>query len=485
MANRSRLASLNALLALVCAARADNSTDVSSDNSTLISFEPEHLKLVYEESVFQVNFTTTFLNASTFTVTSPDEVVATVQVGVDSLQPGVDESGDDVMIGYFNVTSMAMLGYATLNVSLWSEDGELVADAPFEVSVLLNSSSLSNFFSMSLGVLIALMYIVMGATIDLSVVLRIIKKPIGPMLGLFCQYCCMPLFSFGMSQLVFKDPFLQLGMFMAGCSPGGGPSNVWTHLLGGTLDLSITMTFTSTFVALGAIPFWLLILGPVISADSTFVIPYDRIAISLVLLVTPCSFGVFTQYYIKPLSRFLRKILTPLSFFNVCYLAGFGIYANRYLFEIIDTQIFFAALCLPLLGYLAGLALALLLRQPRRDAIAISLETGIQNATVATFLLQLTLPQPASLISVVIPAFTAIITPLPLLCIFIIKTIVVKIRNRRKTALEKEKEPEGETQNTAVETISEKVPSKHPEKSPEERKSEGVDNPAADIEAKY
>ena len=52
--------------------------------------------------------------------------------------------------------------------------------------------------------------------------------------------------------LLFKDePLYRLGMFMGGCVPGGGASNMWTHLLGGTLDLSIMMTFASTMTAFG------------------------------------------------------------------------------------------------------------------------------------------------------------------------------------------------------------------------------------------
>lgn len=44
---------------------------------------------------------------------------------------------------------------------------------------------------------------------------------------------------------------MQLGMFFTGVSPAGGASNIWTYVLGGNLDLSITMTTISTFAAFG------------------------------------------------------------------------------------------------------------------------------------------------------------------------------------------------------------------------------------------
>ena len=49
----------------------------------------------------------------------------------------------------------------------------------------------------------------------------------------------------------FTDPGLQLGLFLTGCSPGGGASNIWTYLFNGNINLSVTMTFVSALVAFG------------------------------------------------------------------------------------------------------------------------------------------------------------------------------------------------------------------------------------------
>ena len=47
------------------------------------------------------------------------------------------------------------------------------------------------------------------------------------------------------------DVMLRLGLFLNGCCPGGGGSNMYTLLLGGSLDLSIMMTFCSSLLAFG------------------------------------------------------------------------------------------------------------------------------------------------------------------------------------------------------------------------------------------
>ena len=47
------------------------------------------------------------------------------------------------------------------------------------------------------------------------------------------------------------DDVYAFGLLAMSCSPGGGGSNTWAYLLGGDLDLSITMTFFSTLFSLG------------------------------------------------------------------------------------------------------------------------------------------------------------------------------------------------------------------------------------------
>jgi len=44
---------------------------------------------------------------------------------------------------------------------------------------------------------------------------------------------------------------LELGIFTAGVAPGGGASNVWAFMMGGDIDLSITMTFISSIFCMG------------------------------------------------------------------------------------------------------------------------------------------------------------------------------------------------------------------------------------------
>ena len=82
-----------------------------------------------------------------------------------------------------------------------------------------------------------------------------------------------------------------MGLFVLGCSPGGNGSNFWTLLLGGDINLSITMTFISTIAALGMMPLWILVMGPYLT-DGDLVIPFGQLIMSLIGTYTGCATSI-------------------------------------------------------------------------------------------------------------------------------------------------------------------------------------------------
>lgn len=127
-----------------------------------------------------------------------------------------------------------------------SESGDL------KVIVRRKQSTISTVFTVSVAVLVSLNYINMGCALDMKVVGSVLRHPVAPAVGIMSQYAIMPLMAFFLGLWFFPDAaHLRLGLFIFGCSPAGGASNMWTVLLNGNLDLSITMTFISTILATG------------------------------------------------------------------------------------------------------------------------------------------------------------------------------------------------------------------------------------------
>lgn len=85
------------------------------------------------------------------------------------------------------------------------------------------------------------------------------------------------------------------------------------------------------------------------------------------------------------------------------------------------SQIVIAGLGLPWIGYMFGWLSAKIFRQSPPDCIAISVETGIQNTGIAIFLLTFALEQPMADLTTVVPVSVAIMTPFPLLAVYLIQ----------------------------------------------------------------
>lgn len=227
-----------------------------------------------------------------------------------------------------------------------------------------------------------------------------------------------------------NNPEMQLGMFFTGVSPAGGASNIWTVLLGGNLDLSIAMTSFSNIASFAMMPLWLFTLGKVIFDRGDIEVPYRNLLTYVVALVVPLIIGLLIQRFLPRVTRILVRILKPLSSALILFIVIFAIVTNLYLFELFSWQIIVAGLGLPWLAYVLGYLTALLFRQPYPDRLAIALETGIQNTGIAIFLLRFTLPQPQADLTTVVPVSVAIMTPLPLLAMYIYQKVAVCIQQR-------------------------------------------------------
>ncbi|XP_020299673.1 ileal sodium/bile acid cotransporter-like [Pseudomyrmex gracilis] len=240
-----------------------------------------------------------------------------------------------------------------------------------------------------------------------------------------------------------------------GISPSGGASNIWTVLLDGNLNLSITMTTMCTIAAFGMMPFWIFTLGRYIFERGDLVVPYRQIGTFLIGLVIPLIIGYFIQKKLPRISRILVRIMKPFSVILILFIVIFAIVTNLYLFKLFSWKIILAGLGLPWLGFLFGLVIAKLCKQSQADVRAIAIETGVQNTGVAIFLLRFTLEPPSDDLTTVVPVSTAIMTPIPLMILYIIK-LIYQYRQKTKAGARLDHVPSLEKLNktTDISTIT-------------------------------
>ena len=72
---------------------------------------------------------------------------------------------------------------------------------------------------------------------------------------------------------------------------------MWTVLVNGNLNLSITMTFLSTMLSIGLMPFWLYTLGRTIFEGTSTAPPFRNIFTTLFTMVIFLGIGLLIKQF--------------------------------------------------------------------------------------------------------------------------------------------------------------------------------------------
>ncbi|XP_046383273.1 probable sodium/metabolite cotransporter BASS6, chloroplastic isoform X2 [Ischnura elegans] len=342
-----------------------------------------------------------------------------------------------VFLGFAKLKPMVLLREGT-KVNQYTPTMLNYSSAPvLKVSVIRNSSWVDHAFTGSIAVLVSVLFVNFGAALDWSVLKETLRRPIGPAIGFVTQFLFMPVVGYALAMLLFDSPSMQLGLFFTGCSPGGGASNIWTFALGGNLPLSITMTTISTFASFGMMPFWLFTLGAMIFNSADLSVPYNKIATFAVALVVPLALGFAMQRkWPKGANFMVKHVLKPLCGFLLVFIVIFAIATNLYIFHLFSWKIILSGMGLPWLGFSFGAIVARIFSLPSTDILAIAIETGVQNTGIAIFMLRFTLGQPLADLTTVIPVSIAIMTPIPLFCLWVYRVATGKITLRWRCSQE-------------------------------------------------
>lgn len=173
-------------------------------------------------------------------------------------------------------------------------------------------------------------------------------------------------------------------------------------------------------------PLWLFSLGRSLFSDMAIEIPFRNIILSLVGMLIPLAMGLGCQKWLPRVAKFCRRILAPVSICMILFIIVFGTYANLYMFSLMTWKILLAASANVWLGFLFGTVISKAFDLSLQDIIAVAVETGVQNTGIAIVLIGFSLDQPESDIASVVPVAASIMTPLPLLCVY----VITKIRSR-------------------------------------------------------
>ena len=234
---------------------------------------------------------------------------------------------------------------------------------------------------------IALAFIMfsLGLGLTLEDFSRVAKQPRDFLIGAASQIALLPIVAFFLVSLWPLSPEIALGVMIIAAAPGGVTSNILTSFAKGDVALSISLTAVISLLSVVTIPFIVVFsynhfLGETLGEDLSIA----TTAISIFVIVTvPVIVGLVIRHFRSSFAirvEALAKRIATILF--VLVLVG-AIAKERSNIVEYFAQAGFVTLVLNITMMLLAYTVARLFASGLRQRIAIAIECGLQNGTLA------------------------------------------------------------------------------------------------------
>ncbi len=225
----------------------------------------------------------------------------------------------------------------------------------------------------------------MGLSLTLNDFKEIFIEPRAIITGLVNQLLLLPVIGFVLIAILPVPGEIAIGIIILAACPGGPTSNLMTHLAKGDLALSVSLTAISSFITLLTIPFIInLGLQMVLGQNTIIQLPVVRTILQVfVIVIIPIIIGMTIKSR-KP--TFAEKMDRPVRIASavvfILVLVAIVYKEKDMLIEALPDAGLIAVL-LNVITMGLGLLAAKLMRLSFAQAVSISIESGIQNGTLA------------------------------------------------------------------------------------------------------
>lgn len=245
----------------------------------------------------------------------------------------------------------------------------------------MQSSSITAVF---LPVALAIIMLGLGLSLTKADFKRVATEPRAVFVGLFCQAILLPLACFGIARGFGLPPELAVGLMLLSATPGGATANLFSHLAKGDVALNITLTATNSIVSLFTLPF-------IVNASLAYfmgegrAIPLqpDKVIQVFAIVLVPVGIGMLVRAKKLTLAQKLERPVRTASAIVLALVIVAAVLKERANIGGYFQQAGLAALAFNLTSMAVGYVVPLLAKVPRRQAVAIGMEIGVHNGTLA------------------------------------------------------------------------------------------------------
>lgn len=254
----------------------------------------------------------------------------------------------------------------------------------------------------------------LGLSLTLADFKRVAVYPRAVFVGLACQMLVLPVVCFMLVKLLALEPALAVGMMLLAASPGGISANLYSHLSQGDVALNITLTAVNSILTLISIPLIVnLSLAHFMGEGRVLPLQFSKMVQVFTIVLGPVAVGMLVRAWLPAFAERMNKPVKILSALFLLLVILIALYGERQNMLGYIRQVGIAALAFNLLSMTLGYFLPQLVNISRRQRIAIGMEIGIHNGTLAiaiatgpTLLNNFTMAVPAAVYSILM-FFTA------------------------------------------------------------------------------
>lgn len=225
----------------------------------------------------------------------------------------------------------------------------------------------------------------MGLSLVKNDFIRLFQHPKAILVGLLNQIILLPIIAFVLISLFGVGTDIAIGVMILAACPGGPTSNLITYLAKGDTGLSISLTTANSLITIFTIPFVIdFALGHFLQANEMIQInKFQTIAQIFAIVIIPVSLGMLLKRA-KP--AFADKMNKPVKIASgivlILVIVGLVLKKKEDIIPYLE-QAGWTTLALNLATMAIGFVTAKIARLNLSQSITVSIESGIQNGTMA------------------------------------------------------------------------------------------------------
>lgn len=212
---------------------------------------------------------------------------------------------------------------------------------------------------------------------------RVLTMPRAVLTGVGLQVAAIPAVAYLLLQVMSLPPALAFGVMILSFCPGGVTSNILTKLGGGSVALSITLTALVSLLSVLTVPFLVGWAGQTFLKETAPEIDVMSIGLAMfAITAVPVLLGLLGRRFSGAKADAAERVISRAAIVLFVLIVAAAIATNWVLIVENITVLGPVLIALNVVLLILGVAVARLLGLSGAEGICISVEMGVQNATL-------------------------------------------------------------------------------------------------------